>query len=75
MTDEETSTVLLTAVALIEMEQRDECNLEAMLDEGQDTIDLIGALICLFVGMSEQNPHAERLALHGAREFALNLVA
>jgi hypothetical protein len=75
MAAEEISTVLLTAVALIEMEQRGECNLAAMLDEGQDTSALIGALIGLFVAIAEQNPDGARLALHGARDFALNLVA
>jgi hypothetical protein len=74
VTAEEISTVLLTAVALIEMEQRGECNLAAMLDEGQDTSALIGALIGLFVGMAEQNPGGAKLALHRAREFALDLV-
>jgi hypothetical protein len=34
---EEVPTALLTAVALIEMEQRGVCNLAAMVDEGQDT--------------------------------------
>jgi hypothetical protein len=71
---EEVPTALLTAVALIEMEQRGECNLATMVDEGQDTSGLIGALIGLFVGMAEQNPGGARLVLHSAREFALSLV-
>jgi len=74
VTAEEISTVLLTAVALIEMEQRGECKLEAMLDEGQDTSALIGALIGLFVGMAEQNPGGAKLVLHRARKFALTVV-
>ena len=71
---EEVPTALLTAVALIEMEQRGECNLATMVDEGQDTSALIGALIGLFVGIAEQNPGGARLVLHSAREFALSLV-
>jgi hypothetical protein len=72
---EEISTVLLTAVALIEMEQRGECALAAMVDEGQDTSALIGALIGLFVAAAEQNPDDAQLVLRSARDFAVNLVA